>query len=152
MGKAMVEFPAGKLDEGEHSLACAQRELQEETGYTAREWAHAGVMHPVISYSTEHIDVWFARGLTLGERRLDDGEFLDVFAATQTELMEWARQGLVTDAKTLVGLLWLQNVASGVWPLCWRGADDAGHVCPSGPFVPSVPAWAGATDEQEAPQ
>ena len=53
----MIEFPAGKLDAGEASLACAQRELLEETGYTAREWARAGVMHPVISYSTEFIDI-----------------------------------------------------------------------------------------------
>lgn len=149
MGKAMVEFPAGKLDPGEHSLACAQRELQEETGYVAREWAHAGVMHPVISYSTEHIDVWFARGLTAGERRLDDGEFLDVFMATPAELLGWAREGLLTDAKTLVGLLWLQNVASGAWSLTWRDASDPGHVRPAGPFVPCVPALAGVSDVKE---
>ncbi|WP_427911682.1 NUDIX domain-containing protein [Ramlibacter sp. MMS24-I3-19] len=121
LGRVMVEFPAGKLDAGEDRLACARRELQEETGYTAREWAHAGVLHPVISYSTEFIDIWFARGLTAGERRLDEGEFLDVFAATPQELLAWCRDGRVTDAKTLTGALWLQNVLSGAWELDWRG-------------------------------
>ncbi len=120
VGRVMIEFPAGKLDPGEDRLACARRELQEETGYTAREWAYAGQLHPVISYSTEFIDVWFARGLTAGERRLDEEEFLDVFTATPPQLMEWCRDGSVTDAKTLIGMLWLQNVLAGAWQLDWR--------------------------------
>ena len=118
----MIEFPAGKLDPGEDSLACAQRELQEETGYSARQWARAGVLHPVISYSTEFIDIWFARELTLGERKLDEGEFLDVFTATPAELLAWCGTGQVTDAKTLSGMLWLQNVLSGLWTLNWQTA------------------------------
>ena len=115
----MVEFPAGKLDAGEASLDCARRELLEETGYTAKQWARAGVLHPVISYSTEFIDIWFARDLTAGQRQLDQGEFLDVFSTTADELLQWCRDGRVTDAKTLTGALWLQNVRSGAWPLDW---------------------------------
>ena len=117
--RVMVEFPAGKLDvPGEDRLACAKRELLEETGYTAREWAHAGELHPVISYSTEVIDIWFARGLTDGgQRSLDDGEFLEVISATPQELLQWCREGKVTDAKTLTCTLWLQNVLSGAWVL-----------------------------------
>ena len=122
MQAVMLEFPAGKFDLGETSLACAQRELREETGYSAREWAKAGVLHPVISYSTEFIDIWFARGLTPGQRKLDDGEFLDVFTATAAELLAWCANGQVTDAKTLTGMLWLQNVMSGVWTLDWQPA------------------------------
>ena len=115
----MIEFPAGKLDAGEASLSCARRELLEETGYTAKQWARASVLHPVISYSTECIDIWFARDLTAGPRQLDQGEFLDVFSATADEILQWCRDGGVTDAKTLTGALWLQNVRSGAWPLDW---------------------------------
>lgn len=120
--QAMIEFPAGKLDAGESTQRCAQRELLEETGYTAREWARAGVMHPVISYSTEFIEIWFARGLAAGERQLDAGEFLDVYSATPAELLDDCRTGRVTDTKTLAGALWLQNVLSGAWTLDWQPA------------------------------
>lgn len=125
VSQVMIEFPAGKLDPGESVQQCAQRELLEETGYSAVEWARAGVLHPVISYSTEFIDIWFARGLTLGNRQLDTGEFLDVFTATPADLMQWCQEGRVTDAKTLTGMLWLQNVISGSWPLTWQAAVPA---------------------------
>ncbi|WP_137918893.1 NUDIX hydrolase [Hydrogenophaga sp. 2FB] len=125
MQAVMIEFPAGKLDAGEGSLACAQRELLEETGYSAREWAFAGRLAPTIAYSDEVIDIWFARGLTLGARRLDDGEFLDVFSATPAELKAWCFNGEVIDSKTLIGSMWLHNVLQGEWSLEWTAAHDA---------------------------
>ena len=118
--QTMIEFPAGKLDAGEGGLACAQRELWEETGYKARRWAKAGVMHPVIGYATEVIEIWFAEDLTLGERHLDVGEFLDVFSASQDELESWMQGGLLTDAKTIVGMMWLQRWRSGQCQLDWQ--------------------------------
>lgn len=123
IGQVMVEFPAGKLDAGEDPLACGQRELREETGYTAAEWARAGSTHLAIAYSTEIIHIYFARGLRQGTRELDDGEFLDLLPATPAELLGWCRDGGVTDAKTLACALWLQNVDSGAWLLDWRAAD-----------------------------
>jgi len=121
MGRVMIEFPAGKIDPGEDRLACAKRELMEETGYVAAQWAHAGPLHNAIAYSDEFIDVWFARSLSQTGRQLDHGEFLDVIEASPDELLAWCRDGTVTDAKTLVGALWLQNILAGAWTLDWRG-------------------------------
>ena len=120
--RAFTEFPAGKLNPGEDPLLCAQRELREETGYQARHWAYAGPVHLAIAYSTEVIHLFFARGLSAGERQLDDGEFLDVFSASMEQLQSWARAGELTDAKTQFCLLWAQNVRSGLWSLDWQPA------------------------------
>lgn len=119
VGQVMIEFPAGKLETGEDPLLCGQRELLEETGYRASHWAYAGLMHLAIAYSTEVIHVYFAKGLSLGVRNLDEGEFLDVISATPAELLLWCGQGAVTDAKTLTCTLWLQNVLSKTWSLDW---------------------------------
>jgi ADP-ribose pyrophosphatase len=124
VGQVFIEFPAGKIDPGEDRLACARRELLEETGYTAREWAHAGVMHPCIGYSDEFIDIWFARGLTRGERQLDAEEFLEVITATPQQLMDWVREGALTDGKTMSCMLWLDNVLSGRWVLDWKAQSS----------------------------
>jgi ADP-ribose pyrophosphatase len=120
MGRVMVEFPAGKLDAGEAPLACGQRELLEETGHTAREWAHAGVLHNAIAYSDEGIHICFARGLQAGAQQLDEGEFLELFSCSVDELDAMAARGELTDAKTLIGLQWLQRWQAGAWPLQWQ--------------------------------
>lgn len=120
MGRVMLEFPAGKLDAGEDPLACGRRELLEETGYDAAEWAYAGVLHNAIAYSDEGIHIYFARGLTKGQQKLDEGEFLELVTHTVAELDALAARGELTDAKTLIGLLWLQRWRQGAWPLAWQ--------------------------------
>jgi ADP-ribose pyrophosphatase len=124
MNRVMIEFPAGKLDPGEPPLLCAARELREETGYSASHWAYAGILHNAIAYSNEGIEVWFARGLQAGMRNLDEGEFLDVGTSTLEVLEEQARSGELTDAKTLIGLLWLRQWRDGRWPLIWQMFAD----------------------------
>lgn len=120
LGQVMLEFPAGKLDPGESTQTCAMRELAEETGYHAREWGFAGALHNAIAYSSERIEIWFARGLTEGAAHLDAGEFVETCLVSVDELDRRCASGEVTDAKTLVGLLWLKNWQSGRWDIDWR--------------------------------
>lgn len=109
IAQAVIEIPAGKLNAGEDPLLCAQRELQEETGYTAKHWSKIRRIHPVISYSTEFIDIYLAEGLSPGPARLDEEEFLDVFAAPLEELLHWVGTGKITDVKTIISTYWLER-------------------------------------------
>lgn len=118
--QVMIEIPAGKLDAGESALACGRRELLEETGYVAREWAYAFTTYPTVAYSDEAIEVWFARGLAHQGAKLDQGEFLEVFTATPQEFLGWCREGRIVDSKTLAAAVWIQNVLAGTWKLDWQ--------------------------------
>ena len=109
IAQAVIEIPAGKLNTGEDPLLCAQRELQEETGYTAKHWSKIRRIHPVISYSTEFIDIYLAEGLSPGPARLDEEEFLDVFASPLEELLNWVETGKITDVKTIISTYWLER-------------------------------------------
>ena len=115
MQRVMIEYPAGKIDAGEQGLACAQRELQEETGYTASSWQFVCTIHNAIAYSDEHLDIYLARGLTAGPSKLDDGEFLETFTASVPEMLTWIREGKVTDVKTVIGTFWLEKILAGDW-------------------------------------
>ncbi|AMP00641.1 NUDIX domain protein [Collimonas arenae] len=115
--RVFIEYPAGKIDAGEDPLSCAKRELQEETGYTASEWLHVCTIHNAIAYSDEHLELYLARGLVAGERKLDDGEFLDVFKAPLSDMLNWVREGKVTDVKTVIGTFWLEKIVTGNWQL-----------------------------------
>ena len=123
LDRVLLEFPAGKLDPDETTLQCARRELREETGFRAREWAYAGRMHNAPAYSNEFIEIWLARGLVAGPQELDDGEFLEVQAIAEAALFELAASGELTDAKTMVGLLKLQQWRSGAWTPSWQTAE-----------------------------
>ena len=76
-------------------------------------------MHNAMAYSTEVIHIAFARGREHGERALDVGELIEIDLMTEAQLEAAAASGALTDAKTLIGLLWLQKWRSGVWPLQW---------------------------------
>ena len=120
--KVLLEWPAGKLDAGEDKLLCAMRELREETGYTALEWAFAGEIHNAAAYSTESIWLYFARGLKPGAAQPDLGEFVETVTLNLDELDALDAQGALLDVKTLVGLHWLRQVRAGQRPCRWHHA------------------------------
>lgn len=115
--RVFIELPAGKIDPGEDPLACAKRELEEETGYTATDWKFVSTIHNAIAYSDEHLDIYLARGLSAGEAKLDDGEFIETITASVNEMLDWIRSGKVTDVKTVIGAFWADKLRSGDWKL-----------------------------------
>jgi ADP-ribose pyrophosphatase len=115
LNRAFIEFPAGKIDPGEPPLDTCRRELQEETGYTAERFTFVTTINNAISYSNEHIDLYLASGLTAGEAKLDAEEFLEVFAVKPSQVLDWVRDGTITDVKTIIGAFWLEKLLSKAW-------------------------------------
>jgi ADP-ribose pyrophosphatase len=113
--KAFIELPAGKIDPNEDTLITGQRELLEETGYTAREWRYLAALHPCIGYSDEIIHIYLASGLQAGEHSRDHDESLEVFTLTLEEAMQALRRGEITDGKTMIALFWAEKHLAGNW-------------------------------------
>jgi len=122
VGKVLLELPAGKRDAGEDLLACAARELAEETGFRATEWAFACEIHNAAAYATESIWLYAARGLVAGPQRLDVGEFVEVVSHTEAELDAMQAAGELPDVKTVIGLHFLQRWRAGARTLEWQRA------------------------------
>lgn len=107
--QVFIELPAGKIDPNEAILATGQRELLEETGYSASEWVKLGLQHPCIGYSNEVIHMYLARGLSLGQHQRDEDETLEVFEMSLSRCMEMILNGEITDGKTIVAMLFAEK-------------------------------------------
>ena len=101
-----IELPAGKLEKDEAPLVTAKRELIEECGFEADDWWKIAVLDPCIGYSTEIIEVFGARKLRHVGAKLDVGEHLETFEIKLADALDWVRDGIITDTKTTLGLLW----------------------------------------------
>jgi ADP-ribose pyrophosphatase len=103
-GGFIYEIPAGKLDHGEDPLNCAKRELEEETGYTAKEY------HPLVSFLTtpgfcdEIIHIFLARSLTPGTQNLEANEVLEIRKVSLKKALQMIEEGQIKDGKTIIGL------------------------------------------------
>lgn len=102
--QVFIELPAGKIDAGEDLLVTGQRELLEETGYTAQHWVKLGLQHPCIGYSNEVIHIYLAYGLTAGKHQRDDDESLLVYEESLSNCLAQVQSGKITDGKTINAL------------------------------------------------
>jgi ADP-ribose pyrophosphatase len=107
-----IELPAGKIDPGEDVLACGQRELLEETGYTASEWQYLTTAYPCIGYSDERLVYYLAGGLDYSGHQPDEDEFLEILRMPIGQALDMVKSGEICEAKTLIGLYWLEKILS----------------------------------------
>lgn len=105
VGKVMLEIPAGKLDYGEHPDACALRELEEETGFIAKNIKKLTSIYTTPGFTDEIIHLYIADQLSVSKQRLDEDEFLDVELYTKEEIKTMIADGTINDAKSMLALL-----------------------------------------------
>ena len=106
LNRVITEIPAGKLDSfTEDRLTAAKRELEEETGYKAKEWVCLGDYYPAAAYCDERVTLYLARGLEQGTRNLDADEFLNFEAIPLTQLVDDIMDGRIADGKTQTAIL-----------------------------------------------
>ena len=107
------EIPAGTLDPNESPLACARRELIEETGYSATDWHQLGTITPLPGCSDERIHIFLASDLKAAEQHLDDDEMLKVHPIKFNVALQMILTGEISDGKTISGLFlafnWLKK-------------------------------------------
>ena len=114
IGQVTLEVPAGKLDAvGEDPLHCAQRELSEETGYTAERYEKLTTIATTVGFSNEYIHLYLARDLTVGAQHTDADEFVNVVSMPFSDALAMVGSGEIIDAKTMISLMMAQEHLSG---------------------------------------
>lgn len=101
----VTELPAGKLEPGEDPFAAIQRELSEETGFTAGEWHDMGLFYPTPGYTDERLHLYFARKLRPGAAHPDQDEFLECERLSLDQLLDQVMDGTLKDGKTIALVL-----------------------------------------------
>lgn len=101
----VLEIPAGTLDKGESPKKCAFREIQEETGYTAKNMTHLFTYSPSVSYTTEEVHCFLASGIKQGEKNYDVDEFIIVKKMKLSKLIKMIKLGKIIDSKTICAVM-----------------------------------------------
>jgi ADP-ribose pyrophosphatase len=106
----MWELPAGRIDDGETALTAAKRELLEETGYRARHWKRILHFYASPGFLDETMTIYLARGLQAGKAQPEADERIAIKFFTLSEAKRMALNGRIRDAKTISGILWLDQM------------------------------------------
>ena len=109
----LYEIPAGRLDPGESPMACAARELKEETGCTAKRIEPLITMVTTPGFTDERIHLFMATELSHGEAAREADEFADVIIMRLSEALELIQRGEIVDGKTALGLLYAAGFKTG---------------------------------------
>ncbi len=101
----LFEIPAGKLAPGEDPLECGKRELEEETGMCAKDYIGLGKIYSSPGFCNETIYMYLAKNLYKGKENPDEDELIETSRVPLGELVDMVLEGEITDAKTCVALL-----------------------------------------------
>ena len=113
IGQVTLEIPAGKLDaEGEDPFVCAQRELSEETGYTAEKIWKLTSIATTVGFSNEWIHIYAAEDLTPGKQHPDDDEFINYLKVPLKDAVKMVEEGKIFDSKSVIAILFLSKYVS----------------------------------------
>lgn len=104
-GAVLLEIPAGTLDEGEDPIACARRELAEETGYTAEHFVEMFHSYLAPGYSTEVLHAFLAQDLRRGGVNRDFDEFMEIVPVKLQDALAMIDARQIVDAKSICGIL-----------------------------------------------
>ena len=104
-GKILLEIPAGTLNPSETPLACAERELQEETGYRPGRLENIGGIYTAPGYTTEFIHLFQASDLIESRLDHDDDEFIEAERVPLAQALAMIESGEIADGKSVAGLL-----------------------------------------------
>ena len=107
VNRELIELPAGRLEKNEIPLSAAKRELAEETGYTANEWANLSKMYSAPGFCDEVLHLYRASEVTLGEKNPDHDEETEVIVISIKDAWQKILTGEICDAKTIAGLAML---------------------------------------------
>ncbi len=100
-----IELPAGTLESEEDPLNCAQRELQEETGFGARKITPLGGFYSAPGYCDEYLHLFLAEELYSSPLEPDDDEAIDILSVSVKEAKHLIEQNKIRDAKSVAGIL-----------------------------------------------
>jgi len=103
------ELCAGRIDKGERELPAAKRELQEETGYSARRWKRILLFYASPGFVAETMAIYLARDLRTGVARPEEDEDIEVKFFPLRAAVRMVMSGVIKDAKTICGVLWLRE-------------------------------------------
>ena len=103
------ELCAGRIDKGESELAAAKRELLEETGYSAKKWKRILQFYASPGFVAETMAIYLARDLRAGVAQPEEDEDIEVKFFPLRAAVRMVMRGLIKDAKTISGVLWLSQ-------------------------------------------
>ena len=103
--KVLLELPAGKLERGEDPFLAAQRELEEETGFVAKNWKSLGIAYTSPGFCDEILHFYLATDLEFVKQNPDEGEIIEYFEYNLDKVLEMVKSGEINDAKTICALM-----------------------------------------------